>query len=351
MRRLSRFVRAIAGEAALGSDLARRGYALLSGAAGDFPGPRIVQIQTVAGCNGRCPICPDAHGCGRDGGTMAVGLYRSLIGELAAAGSVRMLVLMLQNEPLLDPDLGQRVREARAALGPRCRIGVVTNGSLLDGARAGELAAGGLDFLEVSLDALRPETYRLVRPGLDFDRALAGIAAARDAGLEVRVRFVRQRANAGEASAFIRHWSERGVEALVLPLLNRAGHLARYGQLAVAGSRLPWRRRLRLALGRALPACSAPFRHAAVLRDGKVLLCCQDWAGRTLLGAAADEGFAPVWAGAKAREIRRALWSRGRGVPTICRGCSCFEPARDRLAGRRGGQAWVSRGSSTGTTT
>ena len=102
---------------------------------------------------------------------MAAGLYRSIIGELADAGSVRILVLMLQNEPLLDPELGQRVREARVALGPRCRIGVVTNGSLLDAARAGELAAGGLDFLEVSLDALRPMNKSIT--GIFFGAELA----------------------------------------------------------------------------------------------------------------------------------------------------------------------------------
>ncbi len=282
---------------------------------------------------------------------MAAGLYRSIIGELADAGSVRILVLMLQNEPLLDPELGLRVREARVALGPRCRIGVVTIGSLLDEARAGELAAGGLDFIEVSLDALRPETYRVVRPGLDFDRAVAGVAAARKRGLEVRVRFVRQRANAGEASEFLRHWTERGVEALVLPLRNRAGELVRYSEFAAAELRRPWRRRLRLAFGRALPACSAPFQCAAVLRDGRVLLCCQDWGGRMVLGAADNKGFALAWGGAKAREIRRALWSRGRCVPRFCRGCSCFEPSRALFAGQRGGQRWVSRDSSTGTTT
>ena len=64
-------------------------------------------------------------------------------------------------------------------------ISLTTNGIFL-AEQAEALAAAGLDRVNVSLDSLRPETYRAITGGRegDLEKVLAGIDAALAAGLK-----------------------------------------------------------------------------------------------------------------------------------------------------------------------
>ncbi|SOD58200.1 cyclic pyranopterin phosphate synthase [Streptomyces zhaozhouensis] len=84
-------------------------------------------------------------------------------------------------EPLLRRGLVSLV-ERCAALGPRPRLSLTTNGIGLERV-AGPLREAGLDRVNVSLDTLSPETFeRMTRRRRHAD-VLRGLAAARDAGL------------------------------------------------------------------------------------------------------------------------------------------------------------------------
>ncbi|MFD7923197.1 GTP 3',8-cyclase MoaA [Streptomyces sp. NPDC059740] len=84
-------------------------------------------------------------------------------------------------EPLLRPGLPGIV-ERVAALHPRPRMSLTTNGIGL--ARTAEaLRAAGLDRVNVSLDTLRPEVFTALTRRRRHSDVLAGLAAARAAGL------------------------------------------------------------------------------------------------------------------------------------------------------------------------
>ena len=68
-------------------------------------------------------------------------------------------------------------------------LAMTTNGTLL-APRARELAEAGLDSVNVSLDTLDPARYRELTRGGAIEDALAGIAAARAAGLPVKLNMV-----------------------------------------------------------------------------------------------------------------------------------------------------------------
>jgi len=68
-------------------------------------------------------------------------------------------------------------------------LGMTTNGTLL-APRARELREAGLDSVNVSLDTLIPERYTEITRGGTIDAALAGIRAAGDAGLPVKINMV-----------------------------------------------------------------------------------------------------------------------------------------------------------------
>ncbi|MFC5187406.1 GTP 3',8-cyclase MoaA [Actinomadura harenae] len=113
-------------------------------------------------------------------------------------------------EPLLRrglPDLVRRTVE----LEPRPRVSLTTNGIGL--ARlAGPLADAGLDRVNVSLDTLDRETFKRLAHRDRLPDVLAGLAAAREAGLRpVKVNAVLMRGvNDHEAVPLLRWCLERG---------------------------------------------------------------------------------------------------------------------------------------------
>ncbi len=75
------------------------------------------------------------------------------------------------------------------ATGDLDELTLTTNGSQL--ARyARELVEAGIRRINVSVDSLQPERFRAITRRGDLDRVLAGIAAARDAGLAVKINVV-----------------------------------------------------------------------------------------------------------------------------------------------------------------
>jgi GTP 3',8-cyclase len=115
-------------------------------------------------------------------------------------------------EPLLRRGLTGIVT-GTAALRPRPEISLTTNGIGLD-RLAGTLHAAGLDRINVSLDTLRPETFRALARRDRLGDVLAGLAAAAATGLApVKVNAVLMRGlNEDEAVPLTRFCLERGYQ-------------------------------------------------------------------------------------------------------------------------------------------
>jgi cyclic pyranopterin phosphate synthase len=84
-------------------------------------------------------------------------------------------------EPLVRPGVVDLVRDLRALPGIT-DLALSTNGTLL-AEHATALKAAGLMRVNVSLDSLRPAVFHAISGRRDLDRVVAGIVAARDAGL------------------------------------------------------------------------------------------------------------------------------------------------------------------------
>jgi cyclic pyranopterin phosphate synthase len=85
-------------------------------------------------------------------------------------------------EPLVRKGLDQLVSMIAGIEGIR-EITMTSNGQLLE-PLAGPLASAGLHRVNISLDTLDPERYRVITRGGDIRRVLKGIEAARQAGLD-----------------------------------------------------------------------------------------------------------------------------------------------------------------------
>jgi GTP 3',8-cyclase len=121
-------------------------------------------------------------------------------------------VRLTGGEPLLRRGVPELVARL-AALRPRPELSVTTNGILL-GRDATALAAAGLDRVNVSLDTLDPDRFKRITFRDRHADVLAGLAAARAAGLEpVKVNTVLLRGvNDDEAPALLRWALTEGYE-------------------------------------------------------------------------------------------------------------------------------------------
>jgi radical SAM protein with 4Fe4S-binding SPASM domain len=271
-------------------------------------------------------MCPYAAGDG-PARLMDDDLYARIVAQLASAGNLKMVTPMLQNEPLLDLRLEERVATARRALGRRVRIMLVTNGSPMTGERARSLVDAGVDAVAISLDALTRETYEAIRPGLDFDRVndnALGLLRYRDR-IDVEMRFLLQKGNRAELPAFRRFWQSRGARVSVQEVTNRADTLSNYGQVHARRARRLrdiLRGVARTAGGRFYPACVQPFLALAVLADGRAIVCCHDWGPREVVGDLSREALDDVWNGKEMNRFRQLLVERRFERSAACADCS-----------------------------
>jgi cyclic pyranopterin phosphate synthase len=203
---------------------------------------RDLRISVTDRCNFRCPYCMPKEVFGADYAFLKDPQLVSLPELVRIVGAFRKLgvekVRLTGGEPLLRADLPDFVKALKQDLGVP-DIALTTNGWLLE-KHAAALREAGLDRLNVSVDSL-DDTKAGQMNGLGFkvSRVLAGIDAAAEQGLPVKINCVVQKGvnddeiwticdyfrNRGHALRFIEfmdvgntnHWSsEQVVPALAI---------------------------------------------------------------------------------------------------------------------------------------
>src|SRR5215213_6013731 len=142
-----------------------------------------LRISLTDRCNLRCTYCMPVEGL--DWLPRADVLTDEEILRLVTIGVARLgitTVRLTGGEPLLRKNLELLVADI-AALSPTPEIALTTNGIGL-AARAEKLAAAGLKRINVSLDTLDPDTFAKISRRRRLADVLAGVAAAREAGLQ-----------------------------------------------------------------------------------------------------------------------------------------------------------------------
>lgn len=93
-------------------------------------------------------------------------------------------------EPLVRRDVGELVRRLGTHIGDGLdELTMTTNGTRLV-TYAGDLASAGIRRINVSLDSRDPATFRFITRHGDVGQVLDGIAAAKAAGLSVKINMV-----------------------------------------------------------------------------------------------------------------------------------------------------------------
>ncbi|MGV1049414.1 MAG: radical SAM protein [Solirubrobacterales bacterium] len=178
----------------------------------------VVVWNVTRRCNLHCGHCyADSHD--RDyPGELDTGEGMRLVADLAAFGVPT--VLFSGGEPLLRPDL---LKLAALAQSLGMRTVLSTNGTRIDAPRAAEIAVAGFSYVGVSLDGIGPLNDKMRGSRGAFEAALAGIRAARDAGIRTGIRFTMHARNRSHLGAIFELAEAERVNRLCVYHLAYAG--------------------------------------------------------------------------------------------------------------------------------
>ena len=165
-----------------------------------------LRVSLTDRCNLRCSYCMPAEGLDWLPGPEILNddeVVRLI--EIAVSRLGVQEVRFTGGEPLIRRGFVDIVRRT-AQLTPRPQISVTTNGIGLDKV-APALAAAGLDRVNVSLDTVRPETFRAITRRGRLDDVMRGLGGAAAAGLTpVKVNAVLLRGHNDDQAAELLHW-------------------------------------------------------------------------------------------------------------------------------------------------
>ncbi|MEC3878222.1 GTP 3',8-cyclase MoaA [Parapedobacter sp. 10938] len=185
---------------------------------------RVLRVSLLDTCNFACTycVCDDQHPTRKaQANTLSVHELTRLIGHLHRTLNLRA-VRLTGGEPLLYADLVPLIEGIRS-LGIR-DIKMTTNGFLL--ARKVEaLQRAGLQSINVSLDALDEQCFFRVTKRVGVERVIAGIATAKNAGMDVKINTVVMRGeNDHELLPLLDFAFRHGLKIRLLELMGM-GHL------------------------------------------------------------------------------------------------------------------------------
>lgn len=139
-----------------------------------------LRLSVTDRCNCRCTYCMPAGGVPALAHDDICG-FEELVEIVRALASLGVRKVRLTGgEPLVRRGIVDLVRMLREVPGIE-ELDLTTNATLL-APLAAPLRAAGVDRINVSLDSLDPERYAAITRGGRLADALAGLAAARDAG-------------------------------------------------------------------------------------------------------------------------------------------------------------------------
>jgi cyclic pyranopterin phosphate synthase len=185
---------------------------------------RNLRVSLTAACNYACTYCvPNGKRLvAAQDELSADAMARGVAYLIEAAGIERLRIT--GGEPLVSTRLDPFLRQV-SQLGLD-DISLTTNGQLLE-RKLPLLVECGIRRLNVSLDTLDASAFRSIARGGDLATVLAGMEAAREAGMKIKVNMVPLRGqNLDQVLPLLDYCLVRGFELRFIELM-RMGHLAR----------------------------------------------------------------------------------------------------------------------------
>lgn len=240
------------------------------------------------------------------------------IAKDASRSGIGLICLNNIGEPLMDERLFERIRLLKKY---GLKVMLHTNGSLLDEERGRLMLETGVDNVGISLDAFSKETYERIRIGLSFKEVventmnLVEMKKRKNARSPlIKVNFAIQDANIHEVRSFYDFWHNKVDHVNVNLAHDWAGTFGVKSYASYHINNSP----------PTLNPCRALWKEMIVLNDGRVSLCCFDYAGSTIMGDLKTQGIMEVWQGERFQEYRKKHIENKRKSLPLCKSCSRY---------------------------
>lgn len=224
-----------------------------------YPPPRLIFWESTAGCNLACIHCRRITVADQlQPQDLSTAEALSLIDQVAAFA--KPIFVLSGGEPLFRPDIFGIARHASDA---GLIVALATNGTLIDAATAIAIRESGTRRVSISFDGADAATHDIFRGPGAFDKALAGTAHLRAAGVPYQINTTVAKHNSGQMPETLRMAKELGAQALHLFLLVPVGcgvEIAEDQQISAAEYErvLNWMYDAEMAGGIELKATCAP---------------------------------------------------------------------------------------------
>lgn len=278
-------------------------YGFYGRLAESFPSQFIIDVTEV--CNLGCTHCPHPTFRGSEHYTKAYldpDLNKKLIDEVKLHGKgITQYVRYTSNgEPLIHPKIFEMLGYAARQSGTT--VTLTTNGKILNETRINKLLETGIHLVDISLDALMPETYAKIRVGGDLEvtrqNVLNLIQKKNDCNsdLLVVVSYVEQPDNIHETVGFEEYWKTQGADYVVIRKLHSA-----------AGCKPDVAEEMWNQIGgEKRRPCVYPWERIVLGPTGKLAFCPADWTHGSRLSDYRETTIVEEWQGEYYKELRRA---------------------------------------------
>jgi MoaA/NifB/PqqE/SkfB family radical SAM enzyme len=297
----------------------------------EFPSQIIVDATEV--CNLACIHCPhpefkkSEHYGAR---YQDVELNAKLVDEIAQHGRDHTQYIRYtgEGEPLIHPQIFDMLAYAKRHSG--VLVSLTTNGVLLNERRIDLLLASRVDVVDISIDALTPETYSKIRVNGDLNvtrgnvERLLGVLRNGSVSTKVVVSFVEQALNAAEVAGFESFWRDAGADYVVIRRLHSAaGAVTHIAESIRCDNPAALRR-----------PCLYPWERIILNPRGELIFCPQDWVHGSAIADYRTTTIRETWQGEFYRKLREAHLSNNYSCHGFCGNCPDWKHTRWPAEGR-----------------
>lgn len=275
-----------------------------------------IKVELVRGCSRRCDFCAINTCDDISGGElhfMSASMSQEIANQISEHFKDKIRIeFSLHGEPLLNPNVAEIIGIFRNKL-PMAQISLITNGDpihkngqyFLDSLFANGLNNLMVDFYDKGITKRNEKVLEYINKASDYADILNYYKD------KVHIWAYKSYKNrsiivTGDIVAHTGEDLKRKIHSVAgnLPLDIQE-------QYGIKQKDLPKKTR-----------CGRPFREMTIAYNGDVLLCCNDWKHKVVVGKIEEENLYEIWNGDYMNSLRYMLYNKRRDLINICKVCS-----------------------------
>jgi radical SAM protein with 4Fe4S-binding SPASM domain len=297
------------------------GYWLLSRYPKLIPYPKQVYIEPTNICNLKCHLCPNKDIDPTRKGMMPLESFKKIIDNIQPC--IKNVLLDLHGEALLNEQFWAMAKYCNEK---GMTTSVDTNATRLDQFDPEQMFTAGLDSITFALDGATKDIYEKHRVNGDFDRVLTNIknfCSERNRRKLSKpltaLQFVVTKKNQHQIGAIKNLARELGIDSVRIKYVHILGQYNDNLRQQLVDEWLPEERKLLYFYSlNHFHNCYKPFRTPVINWRGEMILCCEDFFDRYILGNVLEMPLKEVFRSARFIEITKKA---SRRELDICKNC------------------------------